>query len=138
MQDAKATVVGPSKELGRCRYLIQICMSDIWLPSDVQVEQIKPVAGMILIAPHEREAVSQFIIDPELHKLEGYRGCVLAVADDISEDIRPGDEIMFAPYSHRSLDLNGNTLFVVHWSDVLAFVAAHDPRCEHPDCDIKF
>lgn len=88
------------------------------------MEMLHPTSGNVLIAPIDREPVSKFIIDPELHKLESYRGTILAVSPDaeFKEEIRPGQDVIFAPYSHRSLDLHGSVLFVVHWSDILARV----------------
>lgn len=96
--------------------------ADLWLPSSWELDKIKPVSGNVLIVPKEREAVSKFLVDPKLHEHEACQGTIIALADDVGEDIVLGADVIFAPYSHRSLDLHGNMLFVVHWSDVLARV----------------
>lgn len=102
--------------------------ADIQLPYDTDLEKFKPISGYVVVKPHEVEQ-PRIIQLLEWRKHESCRGTILLMADDIDEEsLRPGQDVLFSPYSHRIMELNGNYLFLVHWSDVTAILVTQTGR----------
>jgi co-chaperonin GroES (HSP10) len=96
--------------------------ADIALPHTTDLEHFQPIGGQVVVMPADVEQ-SKLIVTLEHRKHESCRGTVLLVAEGVTE-VRPGQEVLFAPYSHRVIELNGNFLFLLHESDMLALVVA--------------
>lgn len=96
--------------------------ADLTFPSDVDIQNVELLNGYTLILPHEKER-SRLITLPDRWEHVSFRGVVLRVADGVN-GIRPGMDILFSPYAHRSVDINGQLLFLIHYSDISAVLKA--------------
>jgi co-chaperonin GroES (HSP10) len=94
--------------------------ADLTFPVDI--ENVELLNGYTLILPHEKER-SQLITVPERWKHVSFRGVVIHVADGV-DNIRAGMDVLFSPYAHRSVDVNGQLLFLIHCSDISAVLKA--------------
>lgn len=92
------------------------------LPSDLSIEDLQPIGGFVVIEPREVKPKGM-IIAPDGRRLDSDRGTIILVSDGVDE-VRPGQDVLFAPYSQRVLELNGVKLFMVHESDILAVLEA--------------
>lgn len=95
--------------------------ADFWFPDEWELNKIKPVKGNVLIAPREKPRASKILHSPDQSRHDSFIGTVLTVADD-AQLVERGDLVIWAPYSHRSVELHGNLLYIVHWSDIVAKV----------------
>ena len=100
-------------------------MANITLPSGTNLDSFVPTGFRVLIAPADAQR-SFLIVETDRFKHESDRGTILKCAPDVdvAYDLFPGMFVAFSPYAQQTLELDGNVLFLVHASDVVAVLDA--------------
>lgn len=87
--------------------------------------KVKPLDDRVLIEPVEEESKTPSgIIIPDTAKEKPIVGKVLAVGtdEDLRENIKEGDRVLFAKYGGEDLTVDGKDLKIIQRSDILAII----------------
>ena len=88
--------------------------------------QIKPFEDRVLVEPEEIEEsrTKSGIIIPDTAKEKPRTGKVIEVGTDeeLAENIKVGDKIVFAKFTGDELELEGKKHLIVSRSDILAVI----------------
>ncbi|AFN74833.1 co-chaperonin GroES [Melioribacter roseus P3M-2] len=87
--------------------------------------KVKPMDDRVLIEPVEEESKTPSgIIIPDTAKEKPIVGKVLAVGtdEDLRENIKEGDRVLFAKYGGEDITVDGKDLKIIQRSDILAII----------------
>ncbi|MGK9368838.1 co-chaperone GroES [Melioribacter sp. Ez-97] len=87
--------------------------------------KVKPLDDRVLIEPVEEESKTPSgIIIPDTAKEKPIVGKVLAVGtdEDLRENIKEGDRVLFAKYGGEDISVDGKDLKIIQRSDILAII----------------
>jgi len=83
--------------------------------------KIKPVKRNILVKIFQKDEVTQGgIILPDTAKEEKHQGTVVALADDVKEDVKEGDTVIFGKYAGEEIMIWNVKHKMISVDDVLA------------------
>ncbi|HEY8425397.1 MAG TPA: co-chaperone GroES [Limnochordales bacterium] len=84
---------------------------------------IKPLDDRVLVRPVKPEERTRGgIILPDTAQEKSQEGEVIAVGDDESIKVKPGDRVVFAKYSGTEVKIDGVEHLIVNRSDLLAVI----------------
>ncbi len=87
--------------------------------------KVKPLDDRVLIEPvDEVSKTPSGIIIPDTAKEKPIIGKVLAVGtdEDLRQNIKEGDRVLFAKYGGEDITVNGKDLKIIQRSDILAII----------------
>lgn len=84
---------------------------------------IRPLEDRVLLRPVKpEERTRSGIIIPDTAQEKSQEGEVVAVGDDASIKVKPGDRVLYARYSGTEVKVDGVDYLIVGRSDLLAVV----------------
>ena len=75
--------------------------------------EIIPRSDNVVITATQKKHEEKGIIIPEEEQNAPTRGIIVAVGPDVPDDLKEGDEVLFAQYSEDTVQLGGETYCVV-------------------------
>ncbi len=84
---------------------------------------IEPLGDRVLIRPIEEETTTKSgLVIPDTAREKPKRAEVVAVGDDDSIKVRPGDRVLFPPYTGTEVKVDGADHLILASGDLLAVV----------------